>query len=86
MLESRIAPIAYREQATWSERIRRYAGEAFSRWRARRTAAALEELDDEILKDVGISRHEIPAIALKATRKRVPSHNRSRTREGRKGE
>ena len=33
------------------------------RWRERRTAAALHELDDATLKDLGFHRCEIPAIA-----------------------
>jgi uncharacterized protein YjiS (DUF1127 family) len=33
------------------------------RWRERRTAAALHELDDATLKDLGLHRCEIPSIA-----------------------
>lgn len=32
-------------------------------WRERRTAGALQELDDAALKDIGVHRCEIPAVA-----------------------
>ena len=37
------------------------------RWMARRTAAELEMLGDDVLKDIGITRAEIPALALRVT-------------------
>lgn len=48
-------------------RVGRYVGLSLRRWATRRTIAALENLDDEILKDIGIDRAEIPAIASQAT-------------------
>jgi uncharacterized protein YjiS (DUF1127 family) len=40
---------------------------ALRRWQARRTAAALEMLGDDVLRDIGITRAEIPALALRVT-------------------
>lgn len=87
MPEHRLAWTVDREATTWLERIRQDASRVFRRWQARRTASALQELNDEILKDIGIARDEIPAIALTATAKaRSPTnHQSSKTREGRKG-
>ena len=55
----------------WPTRLREALGERFRqvlrRWRARRTAAELESLDDAVLRDIGITRAEIPAVALRVT-------------------
>ena len=40
---------------------------AVRRWQARRTVAALEMLSDALLRDIGVTRAEIPALALRVT-------------------
>ena len=44
-----------------------HLGRAVRRWQARRTAVALEMLGDDVLRDIGITRAEIPAVALRVT-------------------
>ena len=49
------------------ERLGSHFHQALRRWQAQRTAAALENLDDDVLRDIGITRGEIPALALRVT-------------------
>lgn len=44
-----------------------HLGRGLRRWQARRTAAALDMLGDDVLRDIGITRAEIPAVALRVT-------------------
>jgi uncharacterized protein YjiS (DUF1127 family) len=37
------------------------------RWLAQRMAASFERLDDAVLRDIGITRAEIPAVARRVT-------------------
>jgi uncharacterized protein YjiS (DUF1127 family) len=67
MREHRLASTVDQEATTWPERIRRHAGRAFRRWQARRTASALQQLNDDILKDIGVTRGRDP-------RNRIESH------------
>jgi uncharacterized protein YjiS (DUF1127 family) len=53
-----------RAAASLLERVRRHARQSLVRWLARRTAVTLASLGDEMLKDIGIARAQIPAIAL----------------------
>jgi uncharacterized protein YjiS (DUF1127 family) len=46
---------------------------AMRRWQAGRTAAALDRLDDDTLKDIGIARAEIPAFARRVTAAELPA-------------
>lgn len=46
---------------------------ALRRWQARRTATALEMLDDDVLRDIGITRAEIPSVALRVTAPATPT-------------
>ncbi|MEX1205758.1 MAG: DUF1127 domain-containing protein [Dongiaceae bacterium] len=51
----------------------RSATDAVRRWRRRRTALyALMALDDRMLKDIGVSRAEIPGLVDDLLRSRVP--------------
>jgi uncharacterized protein YjiS (DUF1127 family) len=49
----------------------RGADRVVRKWQVNRTAAALENLSDELLRDIGVARDEIPKIALGVT-ERVP--------------
>jgi uncharacterized protein YjiS (DUF1127 family) len=40
---------------------------ALRRWQARRIAGALDMLGDDVLRDIGMTRAEIPALALRVT-------------------
>jgi uncharacterized protein YjiS (DUF1127 family) len=49
------------------ERARGHIRRGLRQWQARRTAIALEMLGDEGLRDIGITRAEIPAVARRVT-------------------
>jgi uncharacterized protein YjiS (DUF1127 family) len=53
-------------------RLARGGDRVVRRWQVNRTAAALENLSDRLLADIGVTRSEIPEIAPRAT-ERVPS-------------
>lgn len=59
------------------ERIGGHLRRGLRRWQARRTAAALESLPEGILKDIGITRAEIPALALRVTAPTTSTATRS---------
>ena len=52
-------------------RLMEWAGDrlrsALRRWQAQRTATELEMLSDDVLRDIGITRAQIPAVALRVT-------------------
>jgi uncharacterized protein YjiS (DUF1127 family) len=58
------------------EMVANYFRRALRRWQARRTATALEMLGDDVLRDIGITRAEIPAVALRVTAPEMPSASR----------
>jgi uncharacterized protein YjiS (DUF1127 family) len=58
------------------ERVGEHVGRGLRWWLAGRTAAALEMLGDDVLRDIGITRAEIPAVALRVTAPAVPSGTR----------
>jgi uncharacterized protein YjiS (DUF1127 family) len=66
------------------ERFGNHLRHSLRRWQARRTAAALDGLSDELLSDIGIARADIPAVALRVTSPYQPatarraSHSQSR--------
>ena len=49
------------------ERMGNHLRRALRRWQARRTAAALDMLGDDVLREIGMTRAEIPAVALRVT-------------------
>ncbi len=55
------------------ERFGAWFDRAMRRWQAGRTAAALDRLDDDVLKDIGITRAEIPAFAHRVTAAEPPA-------------
>ena len=66
------------------DRFGNHLRHSLHRWQARRTAAALEGLSDDLLSDIGIARADIPAVALRVTSPCQPaatrraSHSQSR--------
>ena len=49
--------------------------DAIGRWRERRTAfRSLERLDDRLLRDIGVHRHEIALVAYHSARPMPVSH------------
>ena len=53
-----------------------YLRRALWRWQAGRTAAALESLGDDVLRDIGITRAQIPALAVRVTAPDAPHTER----------
>ena len=49
------------------ERLGRHASKSLRGWQVGRTIAALENLSDDTLMDIGIARADIPAMALRVT-------------------
>lgn len=59
---------------TWSLILR--VADAFARWHERRTAVRrLSALDDRMLGDIGIDRHEIGAVVRRSAGFRPVSHS-----------
>ena len=56
-----------------NERLGLLARRVLRRWQIGRTMAVLESLDDDLLRDIGITRGEIPATALRVTAPARPS-------------
>ena len=51
-----------------------------TRWQRERTCAVLESLSDDLLKDIGITRSEIPYVADRLTRSTTSQDTRKRNR------
>jgi len=62
-----------------TERVGDHLRHALRRWQARRTAAALELLGDDVLRDIGLTRAQIPALALRVTTPATPTAARRRS-------
>lgn len=60
------------------ERVGEHVGRGLRWWLAGRTAAALEMLGDDVLRDIGITRAEIPAVARRVTAPAAPIAGRYR--------
>jgi uncharacterized protein YjiS (DUF1127 family) len=70
--DTRLAP-APPDIGAWLRRAARRALGRWSRWRAeRREAAELAALDDIVLHDIGLSRHDIPHAARYGRPERTP--------------
>ena len=72
----RNGPRLYWTVVRLTERAGNHLHRALRRWQARRTATALEMLDDDVLRDIGITRAEIPAVALRVTAPAMPTASR----------
>lgn len=55
------------DQSSMPKWFSRWVGQALRRWRMRRAVAELERLDDDVLRDIGITRAQIPSLALRMT-------------------
>ncbi|GKY89871.1 DUF1127 domain-containing protein [Sinisalibacter aestuarii] len=53
---------AYRKPSKSGEALRRWLRAAFRRWERRKMIAALEAMDDRLLRDIGIYRNDIPRL------------------------
>jgi uncharacterized protein YjiS (DUF1127 family) len=61
------------------ERAGDHLRSALRRWQAQRTATELEMLSDDVLRDIGITRAEIPAVALSVTAPTVSTTPKQRS-------
>ncbi|MCL3883179.1 DUF1127 domain-containing protein [Marivita sp. GX14005] len=50
------------EQPRKAGTLRRWLGRAFRRWQRQRMIAAFAAMDDRLLRDIGISRSDIPRV------------------------
>ena len=53
---------AYRKSTKAGEALRRWLRSAFRRWERRKMIAALEAMDDRLLRDIGIYRNDIARL------------------------
>lgn len=60
--------------------VRAFVAKLATRWQRERTRAVLEGLSDDLLKDIGITRCEIPYVADRLTRPSTSQDTRKRDR------
>lgn len=53
---------AHAKRVKFTKAFRDWARTAFRRWERRRMIAALQSMDDRVLRDIGIRRSEIPSV------------------------
>jgi uncharacterized protein YjiS (DUF1127 family) len=71
---------AHNEQQSRFGSLRTFFARLATRWQRERTRAVLESLSDDLVRDIGITRSEIPYVADRLTRPATSQDTRKRNR------